>query len=356
MVPFYLRVVRAMTTVLLWQSVLIVGSKKKDESKVKENDNKQITFLGHEVDQTLWDTFQKRIDCVAESGDWEPSQLPRFHMNCNSSFAWAGMCANSHASKVNYDWAVDPKVCPDDPVMKGLNLMVVGDSLSTEFCVSLKNRIYEGAPEQCEETCWHICEHQFSMPCKKFAGADYKDFKLYDYRNDKLSLTEVKVHNYTINVLENVWFKVVGEQKIDVLLLNRGAHYAPLDIVLAELTQTLSALKRAYPKLTIIWRNTPRGHTAAEITNFMGAPLPRNYTAPTDLPYHWGDILLQNAHIRELLAKNFPGVLYLDIATATGLRSDSHMEGYHYCIPGPVDSLVNLFLYSMKVAESLFVK
>ena len=88
----------------------------------------------------------------------------------------------------------------------------------------------------------------------------------------------------------------------------------------------------------------------------MGAPLPKNYTVPTDLPYHWGDILLQNAHIRELLAKNFPGVLYLDIATATGLRSDSHMEGYHYCIPGPVDSWVNLFLYSMKVAESLFGK
>ena len=326
---------------------------------------KKVYFLGNLVEPTKWNNLQKRVNCFAGLGDWEASQLNRLHVNCDNAFAHAGECGRSNVSKVNFDWKASSPDCTEDAVfqrftakdmceiMDGKNLMVVGDSLSTEFSVSLKNRFYEGAQEDCHETCWHLCEHHFTMPCENFFGKNHKNFKLSDFRNDRLSLTKVKYHNYTENFLENVWFNQIGEHNVDVVLLNRGAHYEPIEVVLNAINTTITALRNAHHLITIVWRNTPRGHTPAELADhFFGAPLSKGYIAPVALPYNWDKIFAQNEIIRTYLLEYFPGVLYLDVATSTSLRADSHMDGLHYCIPGPVDNWVNLFLQSMKIAQS----
>jgi hypothetical protein len=43
-----------------------------------------------------------------------------------------------------------------------------------------------------------------------------------------------------------------------------------------------------------------------------------------------------------MLAANFPHVLYLDVFTPTVLRADSHLDMLHYCVPGPLDTWVEL--------------
>ena len=328
-------------------------------------ETQKISFLGQSLTRREWDDFQKRIDCATGSGDWEALELPLFHTNCWTPFSWWQNCVSSNLSKKKFDWK--PKDCPLDPsieqftardvceIMKGRNFMVVGDSMSTEFSTSLKNRMYEGVEQatvKCTQ-CYHICEHNFTMPCQEFVGAEYLNFTHFDYRNDRLSLTDVKIHDYKTLFLENPWFKKVGEGNIDVLLLNRGAHYALTDILLKEINETLTAVRHTYPDVTIIWRNTPRGHTEEERKNFLGPPLSKNYTAPLDLPWNWGDIQGQNPAVRDLIVNHFPGILFMDVVTSTVLRSDAHFDGYHYCVPGPLDTWVNFFLYAMNVANSL---
>ena len=59
--------------------------------------------------------------------------------------------------------------------------------------------------------------------------------------------------------------------------------------------------------------------------------------------YGWQHFDHQNDMVREFLWETFPGVFYLDIASSTNLRIDSHVsieDCYHYCLPGPVDNWV----------------
>ena len=66
---------------------------------------------------------------------------------------------------MNYDWKVQPQHCPGCfevkrytaheicEIMKGRSVMIVGDSMSTDFTVLFENRMFEGATEKCGSTC-----------------------------------------------------------------------------------------------------------------------------------------------------------------------------------------------------------
>jgi hypothetical protein len=59
--------------------------------------------------------------------------------------------------------------------------------------------------------------------------------------------------------------------------------------------------------------------------------------------FNWGAIYKLNFIIKDMLAKYFPQVIYLDVERSTALRRDGHMSGedcLHYCIPGPIDNWV----------------
>jgi hypothetical protein len=76
------------------------------------------------------------------------------------------------------------------------------------------------------------------------------------------------------------------------------------------------------------------------------APITAPQSGPK--PYRWGEIERQNGLIRQLIATEFPTVIYWDVATATALRPDLHAKPvgnkdclhYQACLPSAVDNWV----------------
>ncbi|CAI5500015.1 unnamed protein product [Closterium sp. Naga37s-1] len=128
-------------------------------------------------------------------------------------------------------------------------------------------------------------------------------------------------------------------KKYDILVMNRGAHYAGDDVFVPELRETILALRTHFPDALIVYRNTPPGH--ANCTQYW-EPISKRQ-APETLPYNWGDFVRQNEMAREIVEA--AGAVYLDVDTMTALRADGHVgknrrykvDCLHYCLPGPID-------------------
>ena len=69
--------------------------------------------------------------------------------------------------------------------------------------------------------------------------------------------------------------------------------------------------------------------------------------------FHYRDFCRQNKLIKDLLDHSFRNVLYLNVATSTVLRTDTHMDPIHYCSPGPVDKYVLLIFFFIFLLSSL---
>jgi hypothetical protein len=133
-----------------------------------------------------------------------------------------------------------------------------------------------------------------------------------------------------------------------VILVNKGAHYDPDAVLLKEARAALSFITAAFPNATVVWRNTVPGHVNC---SRIAAPLsaPQNLSSYGASAFHWADFAPQNELVQELIAREFPTVVYMDVYTAGVLRGDFHMSFYksppddsdclHYRpgLPSPLD-------------------
>lgn len=157
-------------------------------------------------------------------------------------------------------------------------------------------------------------------------------FRVISVRNDYLTVKEP--YNQDSNMLP--WIPYIDKYHVDILLLNRGAHYQPPYDVLHDLHETFQYLSVHHPQVTVIFRDTYPGHMNAN-SLFHQPPLPRpQYEEPgAVLPYHWGEFHHMNAMVKSMIRERFPWVLYMDISSFTKLRADGHADGLHYCAYGP---------------------
>ena len=144
-----------------------------------------------------------------------------------------------------------------------------------------------------------------------------------------------------------------GRPQYSFFLLNKGAHYVGDAEYVRELRETLSWLRTHVPAAALFYRSTPPGHPDCVVST---RPLTRDST-PAEraaLPFHWGDFARQNDLARGVIAAEFPGVVFLDVAPATALRQDSHVGGHdclHYCNPGPLDFWVTLWYNALALLD-----
>ena len=130
-----------------------------------------------------------------------------------------------------------------------------------------------------------------------------------------------------------------------LIVLNAGAHFQEDAELIPQVQAALTAVVAAHPDALVVWRNTPPGHR--DCAN-MTSPLtePQRGT----LPFHWDEFARQNALIAAMIEREFPRVMYLDVATSTALRGDFHKSAFevppssrdcmHYMQPGPQDEWV----------------
>ncbi|GLJ08426.1 hypothetical protein SUGI_0088540 [Cryptomeria japonica] len=86
-----------------------------------------------------------------------------------------------------------------------------------------------------------------------------KGFKVGFVRNDGI-FTISNVSSTTLNnFLEWPWLHLLKEWDIQILLLNRGAHFETDEIFSESLHITFSLLHSLYPDLLVLFHNTPPG-------------------------------------------------------------------------------------------------
>jgi hypothetical protein len=161
-------------------------------------------------------------------------------------------------------------------------------------------------------------------------------------------LNEASYSNVAHNIHCQPWFYELGRVNASLVVLNRGAHFIGTNETIAELNVTLHAITTTYPNISIVWRTTPPGHKDVSL-NFFAAPL----TEYTDVPhmYNWEQFNSQNKEVVQFLHRYYPQVLILDLATPMALRADSHVDGLHYCLPGPLDTWAILLLNALYIAD-----
>lgn len=175
-------------------------------------------------------------------------------------------------------------------------------------------------------------------------------------RNDFLSLTSRHVN--ARGYVEYPWIPYLNKRgrNISVLVMNRGSHFVPTALLISSLRETLTYVTTAHPDVSVIFRNTPPGHLNISIDFEAQKPLQSRQNS-SELPFHWGEFHDQNVQVKHLIRSEFPQVLYLDVAHATALRSDRHLDGLHYCVPGPIDQwtlmLHNVIKLVFSVASTL---
>jgi len=234
-------------------------------------------------------------------------------------------------------------------MLNGRNVLIIGDSISEEFSQAFLEA-FDDINAPCNPD---ILYKITTVPCP-----NAPEFKVQYIRNDILST--VTMDNYDNNthtrrtdmcesclnyenVIECEWVNRIDLFNASLIIMNRGAHYYDTERVLSEMNNTLLYLSRYHSNVSILFRNTPYGHLEFDDT-FHSAPL----TVPPIPPanYSYNLFSRQNIDIYHFLKIYHPHVVYMDVFTSTVLRADSHRDYLHYCMPGPLASWMQTFVYN----------
>lgn len=270
-------------------------------------------------------------------------------------YVFSAECLSSNANNRNwYTWEPNDEEGEDvlgnwDPLqmcllMQGRTILFAGDSLQSQFFFSfvatalssteklnltteavIRNIVTCG--NLCEWTPHGSCEHPTTIDCGDHIPSYYV---LYSRTNFLDAYTNTK--------------------DVSLLFLNTGAHYQSDDSLILNINNSMQHIFQPrdddnhhhHPPVGVIYRNTFHGHDHCE-KFISSSPLlsgahyhlmdeqVRNHPN-----YGWQHFERQNQLVYEFLQVHYPQVVYLDVATSTNLRIDSHVsreDCYHYCLP-----------------------
>lgn len=232
-------------------------------------------------------------------------------------------------------------------VMNGRTIMMVGDSITSEFATTFLNFLYAMDPWQCSVDLSLFTTGMHEISCRDFG---LHNFRIQIVRNDLLSLVKKRVtrkgnNSINDNKEEFAWTPLVSIVNPFLYILNRGAHYYNTSILVHDVKVAIDFILKNNPQAIILWRNTPRG-VENHRTTFFKAPYknPLDPSRPSKYKYSYEQFYKQNLAIRDLIEKyTTKNVFYWDISFPMSYREDGHRDPLHYCIPGPMDSWSHLF-------------
>lgn len=245
--------------------------------------------------------------------------------------------------------------------MDGASILVVGDSVSHHSYLSWSNKLLssleQGCPPKEGETKCTPYLARFNYCVQRVQIPTCRGLSLISARNDRLSLTETILEDRATNFVEAPWAHLLDKYRVSVVIMNRGAHYENDTKTLVDLNSTLHFLSHNFPNVSLVWRNTPHGHTDYKSYAGLDAkPLSEPPKLSENHAFSYGKFQGQNEVVRKFLSEHYPSVLYLDVFTASVLRADNHYDALHICIPGVADTwlqlLSNAFRLFARRAES----
>jgi hypothetical protein len=358
---------------------------------------------GISMSPATWARFQETLDCWAGRppqadgdadavhGRWEPAPTPvAWELSARASLFGRRNAAMEADPGLRHAWAPSRR-CPAPYrhwnraefcalFSPQRSVLVVGDSLTRQFHVTLQDlttergKLCKGDGRSARSCRGHVlCEPFVGVNGTggRGGGADRRHrFLLQWRRSDRLRLDFASRFELKWGFGEEQWLGDLAEASPQsggdggggggsrglyrVLVLNRGAHYEVDSAYLAQMRATLTYLRQAHPELLVVVRTTPAGHAKCGSSH---APLSRRPRAAR-LPFKWNLFRGQNAKLRALVRREFPGVVLMDVEPATALRPDLHALGsrgkdcLHYKPgAGPIDNWVRMFYNILALAD-----
>ena len=260
----------------------------------------------------------------------------------------AGLASANRTNELGYRWTA-PASCtggrwpfrpfaalarPLEKVLKCHPLLLVGDSLSNQFHLTLMRMAnYTISNER----------------SRRWLNESF-------VRNDLVLTNNVTIVN---RERFDPWAPHLPTRQPHIIVLNRGAHFRATNETVAGYRDALDAIRRLAPDAMVFVRSTPGGH--AECWNRRNlAPLDPRFTPRPAAIYNWSNLRRQDLVMDALLASDHAYADYaffMDVTVATGARPDSHKtdkkDCLHYCIPGPIDMWADLFANMVLYADKL---
>lgn len=337
---------------------------------------------------TVQRAVQARVNCVARNGTWryEPDdEVIVYHSRMSDSRFKIAFCPDIEIPWLYeedpaffWGWGGHGTACGGARVrpfsrsvfcaaLGGRDVLLVGDSMQGALHDALLGalegslpakpecRRYEcGGHRICHEEAYFTEHLPLGDPRKVLPAtlAFAPNFNLTLLREGEVFAGSDYVHTV------QPWLHRVTNHTL--LIMNRGAHWAPTATLLAELADTFAAVRARAPAATVVWRNTPVGHM--NVTHYFRAlPLGERLVEASPPQWHWRDVLAQNAAVEALVAdaaraQSAAGGgawVFVDVETQTALRADHHTDPLHYCTPGPVDHWVHLLQTALTAAKDL---
>jgi hypothetical protein len=320
---------------------------------------------------------QDDLSCWARNGSWKYMADMEIVDNITK---YAPCKIEFYGSKNPCSWVLDgkslkyewvPEHCSEPftrfnasdfcTIMDGASILVVGDSVSHHSYLSWSNKLLssleQGCPPKEGETKCTPYLARFNYCVQRVQIPTCRGLSLISARNDRLSLTETILEDRATNFVEAPWAHLLDKYRVSVVIMNRGAHYENDTKTLVDLNSTLHFLSHNFPNVSLVWRNTPHGHTDYKSYAGLDAkPLSEPPKLSENHAFSYGKFQGQNEVVRKFLSEHYPSVLYLDVFTASVLRADNHYDALHICIPGVADTwlqlLSNAFRLFARRAES----
>ena len=305
-----------------------------------------------------WERLQRQLACFSR-GRWEKNATladtgPRVSAPFGGPFEEPGMhwlwaLTNASGGAPGGSAAAGEEACAPLPrwsrrdfcrLLRGRGVLLVGDSLNRALHVTLAD--LAGTPPALRgrargygedalrrKGVGRLCSgNGVNKPCPGHAVCAGAGAAPLRYRRSDHLRTDVESfrRNERANVVEEPWLGAATSGAYGIIILNRGAHATEDDPFLEGWRGALRALRAGAPRALLLARNTPPGHARCWEASVAALPLASPQPA-AGLPYGWSAFARQNRLLERLIAEEFPGVLYLDVATPTALRPDMHRLG-----------------------------
>lgn len=242
---------------------------------------------------------------------------------------------------------------------KVLSVVIIGDSIQREMTRSLANNmvrhirnisrvVHFKRPEMCKHWPYWDAGDMAGVTCSFY----YIDRHHELCRDASLEILYVLTDHLLISshnqdFKETPWSRRTAIlQWADVVVVNRGPHYTTDDCFRTGFRSSLRFMRAVAPDTLFIVRGAAAGHP--NCTHYKG-PIKKPQSG-VQMPYHWNGFASQNK-IAKHEAEGI-GSVFLDFEELVKLRPDGHvgwnadgaLDCLHYCNPGPVDTLAQLFM------------
>ena len=326
-----------------------------------------IAFLGKLFNIDTWNHTHHQLNDIFANGAWVDAYKTRGYKPLYTSpcvFEHPNIlryvsaeCLSSNANKGNwYTWEPGDNEVLENwdsstfcMMMNGRTLLFAGDSLQSQFFFSFvatalsstENmnlsaatvmRNIETCRNLCEWTPHGSCEHPITINCGDQLPPYYILYSRTNFLDPYIN-TKDSTH----------WLELIETHNVSLLFLNTGAHYQSDESLLQNINNSMQLIfQRPHHPVGVIYRNTFHGHDHCD-RFISSSPLSSGahyHLMDEQLRNHpnygWQHFDRQNHMVREFLRMYYPQVGYLDVATSTNLRIDSHVskeDCYHYCLP-----------------------